>query len=216
MSNPKTELLFLGSSHFSQRRKFKTLLQDVRMPLSITNVRISSCPGGFLNQKVINLAHDHVRKSYPYTQVLIVIMLACNGIRHDPKNNNMEAMHKKLVKTLGVYETVRFVFCGCIPSPFKLQDYGSGYMSFNKFAFNFHKENKDKVYFFDTADLFYGKKGLKQFLFDLDGVHLNREGAHLLVMTLHTFICHSVLPHWNPLSTPYPRSLILETGCTQN
>ena len=134
MSNPKTELLFLGSSHFSQRRKFKSLLQDVKMPLSITNVRISSRPGGFLNQKVINLAHDHVRKVYPYTQVLIVVMLACNGIRHDHKNNNMEAMHKKLVKTLGAYETVRFVFCGCIPSPFKLQEYGLGYMNFNIYS----------------------------------------------------------------------------------
>ena len=49
-------------------------------------------------------------------QVLIIIMLACNGIRHDPKENKMEAMHRKLVKTLEVYETVRFVLCGCIPN----------------------------------------------------------------------------------------------------
>ena len=214
MSDPETELLFLGSSHFSQRRKFKPLLQDVKMPLSISNVRISACPGGFLNQTVINLAHDHVRKYYPYSQVLIIIMLACNGIRHDPKENKMEAMHRKLVKTLEVYETVRFVFCGCIPSPFKLHEYLSGYMNFSKFAFNMHNDNKDKVYFFDTANIFYRKKGLKHFLFDPDGVHLNREGAHLLVMILHSFICHSVLTHWNPLSTPYPRSLILETACT--
>ena len=214
MNCPSVKLLYIGSSHFSNHRHFKPLVDDLRQGNAIKDVTISALPGGSLDTHVINMAYNYVKNSSTY-QVLIILMMACNAIRKKPNSHTMEEMHNKLFSTLKEFTNVTYLLCGCIPSPRGINFNISAYHNFDKFLFETAKESPGQVYFFDTANLFYGKQGLKTFMFNRDGIHLNKEGAHILVMTLHFFINHTVIAQWYPSYTPYPRSLMLEVACVQ-
>lgn len=179
----KTDYLLLGSSHFSERHHFKKQFLEERKDDRIGDITISSVSGGHLTQRSIDFALDFVyqRRHRP---LIIIVMLACNAVRQNIPNNRIMQRHARLLECLKNYSHVRVVLCGLIPCP-RTDPWTK--KTFKDLNLNMKSLASGGASFFNTARFFVHEGQIKTYLFK-DGLHLNKEGSHLLVSRLHVFL----------------------------
>ena len=193
--NPKTNLLLVGSSHFSVHRNFKHQFEHMYQGPEVGDVTVAAYPGKSLNLHFIGSIMDHIHKlKYQGRPLLIAIMFACNGVRANPDRNNMIPLHDHLVERLKEERQVKLILCGLIPSKdISLQ---KKFTNVNKALYKLSTDNPEMALFFDTASLFCGVEGYRHCPLANDGVHLAPTGAAILVAALHFFIHNVALPKW--------------------
>jgi hypothetical protein len=83
--SPKTDLLFIGSSHFNNYHNFEGKLLETNSHPKIGQTKVISWPGKYLGNKEISAIIDHV-SCYNGDKLLVVLMISCNFLRKYPEN----------------------------------------------------------------------------------------------------------------------------------
>ena len=205
--NPKTNLLLLGSSHFAAHRHFKDHFENLYHGPEVGSVTVTAHPGKSLDLifiervcvQIDNLKHQG-------RPLILVVMFACNGVRANPTNHSMVALHDHLLHRLKSDDHVKVVLCGLVPS--KDPALQEKFTEMDRAFYKLTTDYPSSALFFDTASIFATKRGYEYSPLCRDGVHLTPGGASLLVTSLHFFIQNIALPKWgNGIFSTEPLSL---------
>ena len=186
--NPNSDLLFIGSSHFNKFHFFGGKLLKTNSHTKIGQVKIISLPGRYLGTAEIELIIDHI-SCYKGSKLLIILMLSCNFLRKYPENiKEIFENHCELIEKLKAFDCVKILLCGSLPCPRTISFTKRPFRELDSKFQSLAGTLETKALFFDTARLFTNINGtLKVELFE-DGLHLNKNGADILITKLHEFI----------------------------
>ena len=200
------DLLFLGSSHFSKHRHFMENMLTRKFPPSIRSVQVISIPGGQMDFNARCHVFEVAQALPDDRHLLVISMMACNGVRTPEDINEVKREHELLVDRYTDNNRVFILLCGLIPRPrFPARD-----PLFKKMddllvdVVCFHPK-EELLDFFDTASLFFEEGFLNNQLFDKDGVHLNGIGAYILILNLVKKvkeITYETFPYTGPRVNP--------------
>lgn len=186
----KTDILFVGSSHFGSHHGFKGPLVRSNSHPKIGQARVISLSGGFLDKIKIRLVKEQALFLHNNTPLLIVLMMSCNFLRKFP--NQVEEIyqtHCDLLSDLWAFNNIKVILCGCIPSPRTHYYTQEPFNTLDRMFESLAAAQSPKIRFFNTAELF--TRGVSHKLrHDLykDNLHLNKLGSSILVGRLHEFI----------------------------
>ena len=179
------DLLFIGSSHFSKHRHFMDNMLSRRLPPLIRSIQIISIPGGQMDFDA-RCQVAEIAQALPEGRYLIVVsMLACNGVRTQGDPLKMKDEHARFVDRYTHDNRVFILLCGLIPRP-RFPDRDPLFKETDEHLVDvvLYQRTDALLDFFYTASLFFEEGFLNNQLFDKDGVHLNSIGAYLLILNL--------------------------------
>ena len=156
-----------------------------RLPPLIRSIQIISIPGGQMDFD----ARCHVAEvaqALPEGRYLIIVsMLACNGVRTQGDPLKMKDEHARFVDRYTSDNRIFILLCGLVPRP-RFPDRDPLFKETDEHLLDvvLYRRTGALLDFFYTASLFFEEGFLNNQLFDKDGVHLNSIGAYLLVLQL--------------------------------
>lgn len=203
MTNPvpprfnETSIYMAGSSHFSDRHYFKTPFINYRHQSSrIKEIEVHSISGGYLDQSWIHDMKRFVRSQSSDQQILIVVMLACNAIRKDPKDiGPILRTHDHMIRAFRHRWNVRIILCGAISSPRSDPRTRISFTRLDGALQDLASESPQSIRYFPTNSLFMKDDKIDTALF-ADRLHLTARGARKLIAALHDFIHECLGVHY--------------------
>ena len=151
-----------------------------KFPPSIRSIQVISIPGGQMDFNARCHVFEVAQALPEDRHLLVVSMMACNGVRTPEDLEEVKHEHELLVDRYTDNNRVFFLLCGLIPRPrFPARDPLFKAMDEHLADIVCLHPKEELLDFFDTASLFFEEGCLNNQLFDKDGVHLNSIGAVL-------------------------------------
>ena len=185
LAKMKSSIIVWGSSHVSEYHHFhdafRSYFHDQRR---FTDLTINSKSGGQMTEDVAKQIVDDVQRRSEHCQIQVVLMSSNNLRRNsDWTPQGVIKIYEFIINQTKSVKNLYFVFCGIVPSPSTDNVSKPRFSQFNTLLKEQCKLNRFCRYF-NTPKYLTSAGVVESDLFSVDGIHLNKAGAHCLCKNL--------------------------------